>query len=310
MGAPEIFLEHKRGEKVQKYLRLNPERQLFLIGSSREADLRITGEGVSGCHAVLRYRAPHWYVCDVSGTESVKINDQVVAESRIDQSTKVEIGNHRIVLFAKDRTNELFKENQSEVGQALHQVVVRVKGRVIETQLLGATEKFKFRYGQTQTVLEAPSSPKWVTTTLGVRTIEQRLIGAQELADTDAIAVDQNLRKPMIVALLLLMLVFASTWTLTRVNKTTKLALDNRSMEMIFDAKTIKKKREESRKVVKEKAHLRSTTMAASEPQAVKAPPPEEANCSEGHLKGDGRSEQPEKFWPPIADWENCKARQ
>lgn len=59
MGMPEIFLEHKKGEKLQKYLRVKPNRSLFLIGSSAEADLRIGGEGIAGCHAALRYRAPN-----------------------------------------------------------------------------------------------------------------------------------------------------------------------------------------------------------------------------------------------------------
>ena len=36
MGMPDIFVEHKRGEKTQRFLRVKPKRSLFLIGSSKE----------------------------------------------------------------------------------------------------------------------------------------------------------------------------------------------------------------------------------------------------------------------------------
>ena len=118
MGQPEVFLEHKRGDKLQKYLRVKPKNSLFVIGSSKDADLRIGGEGVAGCHAALRYRAPHWYVCDISGgiggTSSVKVNDQIVTESKIDGTTKIEIGGHRLQLFTKERSETMSKENDVE----------------------------------------------------------------------------------------------------------------------------------------------------------------------------------------------------
>ena len=67
MAAPDLILEHIEGEKVKKHLRIQAKSNMFLIGSSKAADLRLKGKEIAGCHLVLKYRAPHWYACDLSG---------------------------------------------------------------------------------------------------------------------------------------------------------------------------------------------------------------------------------------------------
>ena len=280
MGIPEIFLEHKRGDKVQKYLRLTPERQMFLIGSSSEADLRITGSGVTGCHAVLRYRAPHWYVCDVSGTESLNVNDEVVSESRIDRSAKIAIGDHQIQLFSKERNNELFAESSESSGLSLHQVVVRRKGAIVETHLLDAKKSFKYVYGDEKVLLPAPSTGAWVTHTYGVRTIQQRLVAAQEVVVPDKFTFDRDLRRSLIASFVILFVLLSSVWIANRGrSEKAQVVLDKVSMDMIFDSKTIKKKREESKKVVRQKSIRQSAPTAVAETQVSEASAPVEATA-------------------------------
>src|SRR5438128_232406 len=126
MGTPQIFLEHKKGSRVHRVLRVKPGRELFVIGSSQNADLRINGDGVKGCHAALRFRAPHWYLCDLSGTLPQ-------TETIVDGKGVVEIAGNRIQLFTKERDTELFREEDAQKGiLAHHQVIVRSrKGRVL-----------------------------------------------------------------------------------------------------------------------------------------------------------------------------------
>jgi hypothetical protein len=129
MGRPEIYIEHSDGEKVRKHLRVRPEQSdMFLIGSSKEADLRLGGEEIAGCHAALRYRSPHWYLCDLSGTGALKAGSEPIVESRIDGSLEVQVGTHRLKLFAKERNDSLFQRSASEGDRGLHQVVVRPMG--------------------------------------------------------------------------------------------------------------------------------------------------------------------------------------
>lgn len=250
---PEIFLEHNEGGKHRKILRVKPDRGLFVIGSSREADLRIGGEGVQGCHAALRYRKPHWYICDISGTETIKVNGQPVVEARIDEKAAIEIGAHRIELFAKERDTEIFKENVVATGAALHQVVIRLRGRVVETKLLGASESFAFDDGETVKVLPPPRDGKWVKTQIGNRIVQQRLVGPQEIVSGEALRLDQDLRKPLIAALAVFLFMVSTLLLLSPggEEKKPEVALDKKSMDIIFNAKAVQKKKVEARKVVK-----------------------------------------------------------
>lgn len=278
MGLPEIFLEHKKGDKHQKMLRVRPDRPLFVIGSSREADLRIAGEGVQGCHAALRYRAPHWYVCDISGSESVKVDGRSVSEARLDGKAAIEIGAHRIQLFMKERETELFKESSESRGSAFHQIVVRTRGgRVMETKLLPANEAFNYLDGDAVKPMPAPRDGKWVRTEIGSRIVQQRLVEAQELVAGEKVAVDRDLRTPFLIALAVFFFMI-STFVLLAPNadKKPEIALDKKSMDIIFNAKAVKKKRVESQKVVKAaKAKAGGTTDAPAAPVANNSAPEE-----------------------------------
>lgn len=270
MGAPELFLEHKKGEKVQKILRVAPERKMFVIGASKGADLKIFGEGIQGVHAVLKLRDDGWYLCDVSGTESVKVNGKAVIETRVDETAKVEIAGHRIQLFARDRDKEIFKGEIAAGLLSLHQVVVRVKGRVIETHVLGATEAYKWADGDTTHVMPAPTSPKWQESKVGVRTIQQRLVSAQELAKAEKVGVDEDLKRPLLMALAaFMMLIVTATLLTNKEEKMPEIALDEKSKQIIFDAKVVKKKKIEAKKVEKlAKGRSGGTAMDAPKTQA------------------------------------------
>jgi len=249
---PEILLEHNEGGKHRKILRIKPDRGLFVIGSSREADLRIRGDGVQGCHAALRYRKPHWYICDISGSE-LKVDGKPVIEARIDEKAAIEIGPHRIELFAKERDTEIFKDDTIASGAALHQVVIRLRGRVVETKLLGATEPFIYSDGESDRVLPAPRDGKWVKTQIGNRVVQQRLVGAQEIVAGEALRLDQDLRKPFITAFAVFLFMVTTIFLLSPKGeeKPPEVALDKKSMDIIFNAKAVQKKRIEARKVVR-----------------------------------------------------------
>ena len=265
---PEILLEHNEGGKHRKILRVNPERGLFVIGSSREADLRISGEGVQGCHAALRYRQPYWYVCDISGTETIKVDGKPVVEARIDRKAAIEIGSHRIELFTKERDTEIFKEDAVATGTALHQVVVRLRGRVVETKLLGAAESFAFDDGEKVHILPPPRDGKWVKTQFGKRVVQQRLVGAQEIISGESLRIDRDLRKPLGAALSVFLFMLATMLLLSsgkEAEKAPEVALDKKSMDIIFNAKAVQKRKMESRKVVKSaKARAGGTSEQAS----------------------------------------------
>lgn len=282
MGMPELFLEHKHGQKTQKRLRVKPNRKMFLIGSSEQADLRISGAGIEGCHAVLRYRDSQWFICDVSGTESLKVDGHIVTESRVTDLTKVEIGGHRLQLFSRDREENLFKDGEAQGQLAHHQVVVRTRGgRIIETHVLKATESYTWYDGITKTKMPAPVSGVWTQTQVGNRTIQQRLVSAQEITGAEKFAVDRDLAKSIVLSALLLLFMVGGTITLGWNSKTApvEVALDKKSMDIIFNAKTTQKKRQEAKKIQQVAKGKSGGTTEAPQANVAKSSLPEESTA-------------------------------
>lgn len=271
MGRPELFLEHTGVGNQARRRRVTSRTPLYVIGSSKEADLRLTGKDVAGCHAVLQYRDSHWYIRSVSlEGPQVKLNNEPVIEAMLDEKAEVEIGEHKIRLFSKERTDSLFhsptapSETISDSGPLAHHlaVVVDRHGRVLSTHVLAKTQALR----RGDKVFVAPTSAEWTETEWGSRTVRQRLITAQEAAAADGLRVDQDLKKPMAAALLLLLLMLGSIWMLPKAPETKpELALDQKSIDMIFNADAIKKKRQESKKVT-QTAKLRAGGSASVPP--------------------------------------------
>ncbi|MDX9730649.1 MAG: AgmX/PglI C-terminal domain-containing protein [Bdellovibrionales bacterium] len=255
MGQPALFLEHKKDGKQTRRHRVTAERRLFVIGSSRDADLRIGGENVQGCHAVLQFRSPHWYVKSLAVETGipVRVNDQEVIEAVVSEETKIEIGGNRIELFSKQRTESLFSDGEKTAGPLdLHQIVIsNAKGKIIETKVVPAGQPYHYFDGEKSIPLVSPPSAEWVETTLERKTVRQRLVSRQELAAAEGIHVDQDLKKPAAAAFLLVFLMIGSLLLLSKFSSKEEptVALDQKSIDMIFNAEAIKKKRTEAKKV-------------------------------------------------------------
>jgi TonB family protein len=279
MGLPEILVEHKKSEKNRKVVRVRPERRLFVIGSSVHADLRLNGDGVEGCHAALRFRAPHWYVCDLSGGDNVKVDGQIATEAKLDGSAVIEIGKHRLQLVTRDRSPELFKKEEPATGTALelHQVVVRARGRVVETELLPASKSFTYHDGEKAITLQPPKDHSWVSSNHGHRVIQQRLVTSQEILGNEKVSFDRDLYKPLALALVFFVLLLSGVFILgPQGEQKIEVVLDNKSLDIIYNAKVVKKKKVEAQKVVKTaKARAGATSNAANAPVALSSAPEE-----------------------------------
>ncbi len=281
MSLAEVFVEHKEGEKARKHLRVKPGGgDLFLIGSSKTANLRLHGDEVIGCHAALRYRKPHWYVCDLSPDGQTKIDGESFNERRIDKDMVVEIGRHRLRLFTRERKEDLFKKSDASGDNGLHQVVVRIKGRVASTEVLSATQSYILSIGGETRKLPPPTTGEWITTEVGSRTIQQRLVATQAIAIRDQIEIDRDLRKPLLAwALLVFIMMFTIImWPKKEPQTAQEAPLPKKQMDMIFNAKVIKKKRTEVAKMSASKPKAGGTTEAVTAPK-LRAAAPDEATA-------------------------------
>lgn len=273
MGRPEVYIEHTHGEKRRKQLRVD-KKDLFLIGSSPEADLRLGGENINGCHAVLQYRSPHWYICDLVGNGETRIAGESITERRLDGLVEVQVGSHRLKLFSRERKDSLFTQALPEGDLGLHQVVIRVRGRVVETKVLKATESYKFDAGAEKHVLPPPTSGEWVVTELGRRTIQQRLVASQALINAAPIEIDRGLKKPALItmAVFLFLITIAIVVPKKEATVVQEAVIPKQQLEMIVSAKVIQKKRAEVTKMVGSKVKAGGTSEAAAPAQSRTTP--------------------------------------
>lgn len=295
MAAPNLVVEHRQSANTRKRLRVKASHDLFVIGSSSEADLRIFGEGVTGCHAALRLRDGKWFVCNLSGTDTVRVNGELSNEAVILGDSKIEIAGHSLRVALGAVKPKVFATSEIPAGQSsadptasgansrtpLHQIVVFRHGRVIETCILKENEEFVYFNGETNATLPAPKTRDWVKTNVGVRRIEQRLVSAQEIAAAEQISIDRDLRRAIFLAAVIFILLLGTVLFLGRGvdKKPLEVTLDKKSLDMIFNAKTIKKKRAESEKVIVKaaKAQAGGSNEAVATQPVNQAKQPEES---------------------------------
>lgn len=285
MSRSALYIEHKRvGGKSARHLRIPSERKLFIIGSSADADLRIAGENVQGCHAVLQFRAPHWYLRSLAlDAAPVTIDGEAVVETAIDKATSISIGEHQLTLLSKTRTVPLFRDQPETEASAepmaptgelsMHQIVITKNGTIAQTVLLERSESFRLFDGEKTVALPPPTTGEWIETAVGARTVRQRLVSRQEIAATAGMGLDKDLRRPVGAALLLMALVLGLAFLLPKPEDKPELALDQKSIDMIFNAEMIKKKRLEA-KTITQSAKMRSggTQSAAADTNPIAMP--------------------------------------
>jgi outer membrane biosynthesis protein TonB len=152
----------------------------------------------------------------------------------------------------------------------MHQVVVKSRGRVIESRTLKRSDVFLTYDGGSKLTLAAPTSHEWVETKLGHRVVLQRLVAAQEVAASAPFRFDRELRRALVVSAIILATMAGLVIELgSHVESKKVTSLDQKSLDMIFSAKTIKRKRSESQKVVVRGA--RSNSSASANAPAVQS---------------------------------------
>lgn len=275
MGLSELFLEHRKTGKRARHLRITPKRKLFTIGNSRTADLRIAGEGVQGCHAVLMFKDSKWIVRNVSleGAD-VLVNDKSVIEAPLNDKATLKIGDNVIDLLAREKSRPLFVSTDeaakgtsgSSASLTMHQVVVSRGSKIIETHVLKASESYSFFDGERSHILPPPTSSAWKEVDFGSKAVRQRLVAEQAIESAEGFTFDQELKKPLLLAFGIFLLLLSTFLLMPKSNLPPQATLDQKSIDMIFNAEAIKKKRTEAKKVVQTaKARSGGTTDAMTE---------------------------------------------
>ncbi|RME15564.1 MAG: FHA domain-containing protein [Bdellovibrio sp.] len=279
MKRVELHITHLYQNKYMGFHRLK-EKSTLLVGSSREVDLHLLGEGVSGIHALFEFHDGRWTVSDLGSDRGTWIQKKPIVSFDIHTETKIRIGGHELKVVPKVVEGDLFTSQGSpedlSKGELYHQVVVRKSGFVTRTELLKKDQDFIFYMGNKEYCFSPPSEiSKWKITPLEDVEIQQRLVYASELKETfwDKIKTfkDPNLKTSFLSAVMLSAIVFGLIWLAPRKPKDEMLKLNfpkNKFTRMIYDAKVVRKKRQRAASLRKK---IHASTSASNTPVAQKS---------------------------------------
>lgn len=261
MKKYELDVEHRYQNRFVGSHRLKGDRQLTVLGSSREADIRLLGDKVSGVHAAIELGEDgKWTLSDLGSEQGTWVKKRPIVEKEINGTTFVRIGGHLIKLTPKTLDHALFTENtvqKKKLGNnKFHQVVVLKLDMVVTTELLPPNEPYKFTYGGNDYTIEPAESTDWETQEFdGDVAIRHRLTSSEKietsLRDRIQSGLDPNVRGPFFLAIGLLALFFLVVALAPNQFDEEMKELkpeENRFTRMIYDAKAIRKKRIQAQK--------------------------------------------------------------
>lgn len=261
MKQYELEIEHHYKNKFIGRHRLNADRTMVVMGSGRNADIRLLGD-VSPIHAYIDYHDGVWSLIDAGSQQGTWVNKKPISFEAVKSEMSVSIGGHQLKLYPKLIEKEIFttvamSKTPSGGEKSYHQVIVKKHDIVLRTELLPLETAYTFEFEGKGHVLSPPKIGEVKETEFSAFTVIQRQVQSShmQIAANDFFAgfKSPEVREP-IAAALVLFLVIASLVLAIPQKPSEELAdikPDNKYTKMIFDAELMKKKRAEAKEMRK-----------------------------------------------------------
>lgn len=258
MRRLDVEIEHKFNDRLVAKHVFDGSRTISVIGSSRNADIRLLGEGIEGIHAYIEKSDDGWCLIDAGSTQGTWMHKNPVDKVQISEACTVRIGAHQLCLRPVEFERDLFNKKPDlalKGEQFFHQVVIHKDGHLVSTHTLPATKPFHFPYTLKSEVLAPPPKGEYIEKQVGSYNVGQRLVASNVVKFEYKSPVDY-LRGPeaKLVTFALSGIVFLVLLMMLALPKMNEADLEapeikeNRFTKMIYDADTIKSKRAEARK--------------------------------------------------------------
>lgn len=257
-----LKVEHKYKNKLIGSHLIEDVERVIVIGSSRNAHLRLLGDGVSGIHASLSRSGDTWKIADLGSEEGTWVNKKPVVEHDITGATVIHIGGHQIKATPHSLERNLFVNEEvperANLGSTYHQFVIIKNGHLLKSKLVEAHSSCAYEIDGENKVFSAPKEYKWQETKVGAYVIKQRLVKSQvveqDLKERMKASLEPRVHGPMISALLVFILIFGFMFLMPKAPEDELKTIappNNQFTRMIFDAKKMKAKKAQAEKLRK-----------------------------------------------------------
>ncbi len=254
-----LVLRHKYRNKVLKVYKL--EGPLVTIGNGRNVHIRVFGPGVEAHHAVIERQGDQWVLMDLNVESMTHVEGRKIVEHTFKKECEIQIGEHTLEYIPFEKPRPLFSEETKERydlpfkrDQEFQLVILKRGGSVVETKVLpvkkgitlGVREDRDF-----QVEVEATLEPKFsrrrgdgaIVDVVGPYEILRVPIGADEAVKKETLTIDPEMKKPLAVSVLAVILFLACFFGIPMPEQ--KKPENNVYTRMIFDSKILKKKRQQ-----------------------------------------------------------------
>ena len=266
----ELDVEHSYKGKFVGRHRLKPSSRVCVIGSGRNADIRLLGDDVGEIHAYIENQKGEWTVIDASSQQGTWIQKKPITQHHFSEECSVNIGGHVLKLTPKVVERNVFavesvKKHAASGSQKFHQVIIKKNEQLWLSELIGETESYAFSLTGEEKWLHPPRGGEVIESSLGPYTVIQRIVGSSQVKYGAAELIrglsHPEMRAPIMAVLILFLVIGALLVAIPQKpnDQLAEVKPDNKYTRMIYDAALVKKKREQAKEMRK--------TIMASQPK-------------------------------------------
>ncbi len=254
----ELLIKHELNGKVINRFRVKPDfkSDVFVIGSSKKANIRIIGDDISPIHAAFEIRNGIWNIIDLGSETGTWFQNKPILENEVNSSMDICIGGHNLsvepIAVIDDK---VFKESKKidipgDRVAVYQQIAIFYQSKLVESYLEKPKKDLEISYGRELINIKAPVNADWIENKMGDYVVKNRLVRSAKFENKEKsiwAIFPKDLIKPFSHAAGLACLFLLSLYIIPKALNSDPGGLkDNQYTKLIFDQKTIEKQRKKS----------------------------------------------------------------
>lgn len=312
MSRIELKITHSNNKRTLGNYRITSDQDVFTIGSSSNARIRVKNESVDDIHASIESRDGTWTIIDLASKNGTWIGKDPISEASLDRKVSLVFGDDTLTIEPVEiKPYDLFTGNNklaftpNSKSVQKQQVVVMFGKEILRTGLTEVGQEIGFHFDGRRHMFKAATNSDWVEDTVAGYTVKRRIVRTEVHENEKPKNILGYLPKEMVdafgVALGITLLFFLTAWLMPKLMPKDPGALEkNKYTRMLIDEEFIKQQQKEAvklqKKLEKKEKKEEKKTVVKKDPPKMKKPVamPETAQAKKviNEIKDSGLSKQ------------------